>query len=312
VSSTTDFVIHWDDVEGRRNELGHLAAVWRDLGRAAGSVAVGLKRVEIDPGKWSTPAHVEGAEEEIVYVLGGSGLSWQNGKVYEIGPGDVIVHPPSSWMHTLRAGDDGLDVLIYGTRVPLQIADLPRADVAWIFPTWTDAGTGDHPWAREVAAGEPEVGEPEPRPSNIVNRDDVEWDDWVPGGDFGITSAYLAQPAGATKTGLNIDRLHPGKRNGPRHIHSAEEELFVVLEGDGWFIDGDEEHPVRKGHVIARPAGGRVGHAFRGGDDGMEVLLYGTRDPNDICFYPDSNKVFFRGLGVITRIEQLDYLDGEL
>jgi uncharacterized cupin superfamily protein len=307
VSSTTDFVIHWDDVEGRRNELGHLAAVWRDLGRAAGSVAVGLKRVEIDPGKWSTPAHVEGAEEEIVYVLGGSGLSWQDGKVYEIGPGDCIVHPPHNWMHTLRAGDDGLDVLIYGMRVPLQIGDLPRADVAWISGTWTDAGTGEHPWAREVAAGEPE-----PRPSNIVNREDVEWDDWVPGGDFGITSAYLAQPAGATKTGLNIDRLHPGKRNGPRHIHSAEEELFVVLEGDGWFIDGDEEHPVRKGHVIARPAGGRVGHAFRGGDDGMEVLLYGTRDPNDICFYPDSNKVFFRGLGVITRIEQLDYLDGEL
>ena len=44
----------------------------------------------------------------------------------------------------------------------------------------------------------------------------------------------------------------------------------------------------------------------------MELLLYGTREPNDICFYPDSNKLFFRGLGVITRIEQLDYLDGEL
>lgn len=308
----TESIAHWDDVEGRRQELGHLGAVWRDLGSAAGSVTVGLKRLEIDPGKWSTPAHVEGAEEEIVYVLGGSGLCWQDGKVHEIGPGDCIVHPPHKWMHTLRAGDDGLDVLIYGMRVPLQIGDLPRADVAWISGTWTDAGTGEHPWAREVAAGEPEVGEPEPRPPNIVNRDDVEWDDWVPGGDFGITSAYLAQPAGATKTGLNIDRLHPGKRNGPRHIHSAEEELFVVLEGDGWFIDGDEEHPVRQGHVIARPAGGRVGHAFRGGDAGMEVLLYGTRDPNDICFYPDSNKLFFRGLGVITRIEHLDYLDGEL
>jgi len=74
----TDFIAHWDDVEGRRSELGHLGAVWRDLGRAAGTVTVGLKRLEIDPGKWSTPAHVEGAEEEIVYVLGGSGLSWQD------------------------------------------------------------------------------------------------------------------------------------------------------------------------------------------------------------------------------------------
>jgi uncharacterized cupin superfamily protein len=85
-----------------------------------------------------------------------------------------------------------------------------------------------------------------------------------------------------------------------------------VLDGDGWFLNGEDEHPIREGHVISRPAGGRIGHAFRGGDDGMELLLYGTRDPNDVCFYPDSNKLFFRGLGVITRIEQLDYLDGEL
>ena len=308
----TEFIAHWDDVEGRHNALGHIAATWYDLGRAAGSVTVGLKRLQIDPGKWSTPAHVEGAEEEIVYVLGGSGISWQNGDVFEIGPGDCVVHPPSTWAHTLRAGDEGLDVLIYGMRVPLQIADLPRGDVAWIFPTWTDAGTGDHPWAREVAAGEPEVGEPQPRPSNILNVDDAEWEDWVPGGDFGITSTYLARPAGATLTGLNIDVLHPGKRNGPRHCHSAEEEIFVVLEGDGWWIHGDDEHPVRPGHVIAQPAGLRIGHCFRADDEGMRVLLYGTREPNDIAYYPDSNKVFFRGIGLITRLESLDYLDGDL
>jgi uncharacterized cupin superfamily protein len=310
--TSANCVAHWDEVEARRPQRRGLGGAWTNLGSAAGSVTVGVHRIQLDAGEVSTPAHVHGADEEIFFVLDGSGLSWQDGRTYAVRAGDCLVHRPRAEAHTLRAGDDGLDVLIYGMRVPLQIGDLPRADVAWISGTWTDAGTGEHPWAREVAAGEPEVGEPEPRPSNIVNREDVEWDDWVPGGDFGITSAYLAQPAGATKTGLNIDRLHPGKRNGPRHIHSAEEELFVVLEGDGWFIDGDEEHPVRKGHVIARPAGGRVGHAFRGGDDGMEVLLYGTRDPNDICFYPDSNKVFFRGLGVITRIEQLDYLDGEL
>ena len=308
----TELIAHWDDVEGRRSELGHLGAVWHDLGRAAGSVTVGVKRLEIDPGKWSTPAHVEGAEEEIVYVLGGSGLCWQDGKVYEVRPGDCIVHPPGRWAHTLRAGDDGLDVLIYGMRVPLQIADLPRADVAWIFPTWTEAGTGDHPWAREVAAGEPEVGEPEARPSNIVNADEAEWEDWTPGGDFGITSALLARPAGATLTGLNIDKIQPGKLNSPPHCHSAEEELFVVLEGDGTCLMGEEEHPVRAGHVVSRPAGTRVAHSFRGGEGGMTLLVYGTRDPNDICYYPRSNKVYFRGVGLMARLENLDYMDGEL
>ncbi len=38
-----------------------------------------------------------------------------------------------------------------------------------------------------------------------------------------------------------------------------------------------------------------MAHAFRAGDDGMTLLMYGTRDPNDICFYPRSGKVFFTG-----------------
>jgi uncharacterized cupin superfamily protein len=55
-----------------------------------------------------------------------------------------------------------------------------------------------------------------------------------------------------------------------------------------------------------------VAHAFRGGDAGMTLLAYGTRDPNDMCFYPRSRKLYIRGLGLITRVgEQLDYLDGE-
>jgi uncharacterized cupin superfamily protein len=43
----------------------------------------------------------------------------------------------------------------------------------------------------------------------------------------------------------------------------------------------------------------------------MTVLMYGTRDPNDICFYPRSGKVSLRGVGVIARLQQLDYWDGE-
>ena len=41
------------------------------------------------------------------------------------------------------------------------------------------------------------------------------------------------------------------------------------------------------------------------------MLIYGTRKPNDICWYPRSRKLFWRGLGVIGRIETVDYWDGE-
>ena len=43
----------------------------------------------------------------------------------------------------------------------------------------------------------------------------------------------------------------------------------------------------------------------------MTYLAYGTREPNDVCYYPRSNKIFWRGLGLIARLEPLDYSDGE-
>ena len=102
-----------------------------------------------------------------------------------------------------------------------------------------------------------------------------------------------------------------------RRLQNArEDELFVVLEGEGhlllWEQDGVEAHPVRVGSVVARPAGTGIAHAFRAGDTGMTVLLYGTRDPRDVCFYPRSGKVYFIGLGLAVRLgEPVDVWDGE-
>ena len=63
--------------------------------------------------------------------------------------------------------------------------------------------------------------------------------------------------------------------------------------------------------MIARPPATRVAHSFLAGDDGVTMLIYGTRKPNDMCYYPRSNKISWRGLGVIGRIEALEYYDGE-
>jgi hypothetical protein len=54
--------------------------------------------------------------------------------------------------------------------------------------------------------------------------------------------------------------------------------------------DGDPLTHSRAGSVVARPARMRVGHGFRGGG-GMKLLAYGTREPNDIAWYPRSKKV---------------------
>jgi len=311
---------HWDDVRSWRGERGHIAGTWQSLtGRS--SVLVGVKRIQVDPGMWSTPLHLEGAEEEIFYVLAGSGVSVQSDGddtlAYEVRAGDCLVHLPLENAHTLQAGDDGIDVLAFGQRVYAGgVTWLPRAGVAWLGNTWAPVGAeDDHPWTREAAAGPPEVAELSPRPPNIVNVGDLEPVE-RDGATVGRRVRYPARSAGSVRTGLRHAEVLPGKLNAPPHCHSAEEEIFVVLDGDGhlllWEEEGVTEHPVRAGSVVARPPGTGVAHAFRAGEHGMTLLMYGTRDPSDICFYPRSGKVYFIGLGLITRLgESLDYWDGE-
>ena len=43
----------------------------------------------------------------------------------------------------------------------------------------------------------------------------------------------------------------------------------------------------------------------------MTFLANRTREPNDVCCYPRSNKIYWRGLGLIGRLEPLDDGEGE-
>ena len=104
---------------------------WTNLGSAAGSRTVGVNRIQLDPGEVSTPAHVHGADEEIFFVLAGSGLSWQDDETYEVRAGDCLVHAALGKAHTLRAGDDGLDVLAYGRRTRIGGGYLPKVGIYW-------------------------------------------------------------------------------------------------------------------------------------------------------------------------------------
>ena len=52
-----EHVVHWDDIEPFRADEGAFQSNWTDLGRAAGSVTVGVKRVQVDPGALDAAAH---------------------------------------------------------------------------------------------------------------------------------------------------------------------------------------------------------------------------------------------------------------
>jgi uncharacterized cupin superfamily protein len=296
--------------ECRAGELavGHIKGVWRDLGRALGTRTIGLRRIEIAEGCFSTPAHEHGADEEIFFVLAGEGLLWQEGQTYEVVAQDVIVHRPKRGAHTLRAGAGGLDVLVFGQRLDGALTALPRAGVAWSFPRWLELGRDETPFAREAAAGPPECPPPEAeRPSHVVALADVP-------ATLGGRARRAGQAAGALASGLNHVVLPARGQGAPAHCHSQEEELFAVLDGDGvlelWGRgeDAPREHALRAGDVVSRPAGTGVAHALRPGEHGLTYLAYGTREPNDMCFYPQSGRVSLRGLGIALRAPEIDHL----
>lgn len=287
-------IAHWDEVEAERFEAGHISGAWSDLGTAAGSVGVGVNRIVLESGRWSTPAHGEGIEEEIFYILAGAGISWQDGESFAIAAGDCLVHLPGAEAHTLRAGADGLDVLAFGQRARATMTRLPRAGIAWLGSTWVEIGRGGHPYEQEAAAGPPEVGEPRPRPPRIVALADVSSQErWG-----GATVRDLGRAAGSRHTGLRHVVLGAGAEGAPPHCHSQEEELFVVLAGAGTCVLGDEEYPVRAGSVVSRPAATAVAHSFRAGEAGLAYLAFGTREPGDIAWFPRTREVAIRGVDV--------------
>ena len=147
---------HWDDLEEHHRAKGEMDAMWQLLGRAAGTAGVGVNRVRVAPGKLPTPPHSHGASEEIYYVLGGSGLAWQDEQVHEVAAGDCVIQRADHHEHTFIAGDDGLEFLVFGTRHPTEIGWLPRSRAIRIGWPWVE-GRDDDPWDIE-AAGPPLAG----------------------------------------------------------------------------------------------------------------------------------------------------------
>jgi uncharacterized cupin superfamily protein len=311
--------VNWDDAPRRDVEVGPISGTWRDLGTAAGSRQVGLRRIEVRPGGRSTPAHTHSGEEEVFFVLAGSGLSWQGGRTHEVAAGDCLVHLVEGPAHTLVASPDGLDVLAFSERNVSEACFLPRAKVSWLGSSWVTAGDTPHPFAQEAAAGELEMPEqPSPRPPSIVNLDDAAADE-VARGEVASVRRSVSTEAGAVRTALRHFVVPAGRLGVPPHCHSGAEELFVVLEGDGAYLEQapgatgwqPEEHPVRAGDVVAVLAGTGAAHAFRAGPAGLSYFAYGNRDSRDSIWYPRSRKIAFPGLRVIGRVEPLGYWDGE-
>lgn len=107
---------------------------------------------------------------------------------------------------------------------------------------------------------------------------------------FACSRAALGERLGAKQIGCNITAVPPGKAAYPFHSHLANEELFLVLQGEGELRYGERRLPLRAGDLFACPAGG-PGHQIRNsGQTELRYLALSTKHPLEICQYPDSGK----------------------
>ncbi len=127
---------------------------------------------------------------------------------------------------------------------------------------------------------------------------------------YDTSCGSLTKGGAAKKLGAGYDELAPGKRGCPYHYHLAEEEMFVILEGEGTLRVAGEMLPVRAGDVITIPPGPEYPHQFiNTSTEVMKYLSISTQADLEICVYPDSGKVGAWGLGASLMQRPADKLD---
>ena len=127
----------------------------------------------------------------------------------------------------------------------------------------------------------------------FLNLDEVTLDETEEHGFFTSAWVNVSDRIGARQLGYNLTELPPGKASCPFHSHHGEEEMFLILEGEGELRFGEERYPIRPHDVIACPPGGpEVAHQIiNTGTTTMRYLSLSTLVEVEACEYPDSGKV---------------------
>jgi len=127
----------------------------------------------------------------------------------------------------------------------------------------------------------------------FINLDEVKFDDIENNGYYASRRALFSASIGARKLGYNLVEIPPGKAQCPFHSHREEEEMFLILEGEGELRFGEQRFAIRPHDVIACPTGGaEVAHQIiNTGKITMRYLSLSTMSTTEICEYPDSQKI---------------------
>jgi uncharacterized cupin superfamily protein len=157
----------------------------------------------------------------------------------------------------------------------------------------------------------------------IITPADLELEHWQEGTAFESRDTSFGARLGLKDLGIGYGEVPPGKAGCPFHNHHVEEELFVIVSGEGEYRFGPNRYPVKAGDVLGAPAGGpeTAHHLINTGIEPLKYLSISTNAKAEIVEYPDSGKFLaksrassdgkpaFRFVG--RQESAVDYWDGE-
>ncbi len=123
-----------------------------------------------------------------------------------------------------------------------------------------------------------------------------EWQREMEQGSFSVRGTRVGSMAGATRVGVTVYELDPGKKNLPYHAHFGIEEVIVVLRGTPMLRSPEGERELAEGEVVACPPGRAGAHQLiNRGDDVARFLVLSSKALADLIEYPDSGKISAQG-----------------
>ena len=126
----------------------------------------------------------------------------------------------------------------------------------------------------------------------VARISELELETFEHGSAYRSADAMLAARLGLTQLGAAYSEVPPGKSGCPFHVHHVEDEMFVILEGEGTYRFGSNSYPVKAGDVLGAPRGGpEYAHKLTNTGTGpLKYLSISTNADTEICEYPDSGK----------------------
>jgi len=126
---------------------------------------------------------------------------------------------------------------------------------------------------------------------NIVNLADLSFERVSHGARFAVDLGNIGNALGLNGLGATLHVVAAGKTAWPFHRHHAQDELFLVLSGNGEVRIGDQRLPIRAGDCIGCPAGGEAHQIINSSHGELRYIAFSNHARAEVVEYPDSGRI---------------------